>query len=209
MHTTNSCKINKISKAWRKERGHSCELTKLLQENKVGEEQVWSLIANTHSSNQKWMLVQTNGTWWCHKENNICRNGTSLKMPMLTKTTRKYRDWQTIVCWKQWNLILPLRKRLQMQKLSELEDANASKNDKKHDKNAKCNEPLIVNQPGTKYTTNKQKQSKAKQEWCYCMPRRAEKTKWHKNDANSSAMMHALGRKKRKLFCLIFIYLCI
>jgi hypothetical protein len=64
-----------------------------------------------------------------------------------------------------------------MQKLSELQDANASKNNKKHDKNAKCNEPLIVNscQPGKKYTTTNK--SKAKQEWCYCMPRRAEKTK--------------------------------
>ncbi len=155
--------INKISKAWRKERGHSFELTKLLEENKVGEEQVWGLIANTTSS-QKCMLVQTNGTWWCHKENNICRNGTNLKMPMLTKTTRKCTDWQTIACWKQWNLILPLRKRLQMQKLSKLEDANASKNNKKHDKNAKCNEPLIVDscQPGKKYTTTNK--SKAKQE---------------------------------------------
>jgi hypothetical protein len=32
--------INKIFKAGRKERGHSCELTKLLEENKVREEQV-------------------------------------------------------------------------------------------------------------------------------------------------------------------------
>jgi hypothetical protein len=50
-----------------------------------------------------------------------------------------------------------------MRKLSELENANASKNNKKHDTNAKCNEPLIVNscQPGKKYTTDK---SKAKKE---------------------------------------------
>jgi hypothetical protein len=51
-----------------------------------------------------------------------------------------------------------------MQKLSELEDANASKNNKKHDKNAKCNESLIVNncQPGKKYSTTDK--SKAKKE---------------------------------------------
>jgi hypothetical protein len=51
-----------------------------------------------------------------------------------------------------------------MQKLSEVEDANATKNNKKHEKNAKCNEPLIVNscQTGKKYTTTNK--SNAKQE---------------------------------------------
>jgi len=72
---------------------------------------------------------------------------------------------------------LPLKKQRQMQKLSELEDANASKNNKKHDKNAKCNEPLIVNscQPRKKYTTTNK--SKARMMLLHATPRRKDKVK--------------------------------
>ncbi len=58
-----------------------------------------------------------------------------------------------------------------MQKLSELEDANASKNNKKREKNAQCNEPLIVNscQPRKKYTaTNKSKAKQSKNDATAC-----------------------------------------
>jgi hypothetical protein len=67
-----------------------------------------------------------------------------------------------------------------MQKLSELEDANASQNNKRHDKNAKCNEPLIVNscQPGK----NTQQEAKAKQSKndataCHAAQKRQRETK--------------------------------